>query len=148
MSDEINAVNENTTNVVADDKPTAEVQSILLMPYIITGLVTMLITFLLSFAAFQYWQSNYQPRFLTVQMDEVLSNHILEIGATTMSDQKKAEYALAWSRALEETINELTEDNRTIVLTQNATIAGVEDFTEFVEVSAKRKVGGVNDFAK
>lgn len=148
MSNEINAVNENTTNVVADDKPTAEVQSILLMPYIITGLVTMLITFLLSFAAFQYWQSNYQPRFLTVQMDEVLSNHILEIGATTMSDQKKAEYALAWSRALEETINELTEDNRTIVLTQNATIAGVEDFTEFVEVSAKRKVGGVNDFAK
>lgn len=148
MSDEINAVNENTTNVVADDKPTAEVQSILLMPYIITGLVTMLITFLLSFAAFQYWQSNYQPRFLTVQMDEVLSNHILEIGATSMSDQKKAEYALAWSRALEETINELTEDNRTIVLTQNATIAGVEDFTEFVEVSAKRKVGGVNDFAK
>lgn len=148
MSDEINAVNENTTDVVVDDKNTAEVQSILLMPYIITGLITMLITFLLSFAAFQYWQSNYQPRFLTVQMDEVLSNHILEIGATTMSDQKKAEYALAWSRALEETINELTEDNRTIVLTQNATIAGVEDFTEFVEVSAKRKVGGVNDFAK
>lgn len=140
---ELTKEDEKINDVVKDEE-----QYFSITPFVLTGLATMVITLILTFSAFQYWQNNYQQRILTVKMSDVLANHILEIGASRLNEQQKSEYALKWSMALDETIKELTEDNRTIVLTQNTSIAGVEDFTDFVEVSAKRKVGGINGYAE
>lgn len=119
-----------------------------LKPYIITSLITMLTTLLISLGAFAYWQKNKQIRVVGIQMDEVLATHILEVGASRLSQEQKAQYALKWSKALDETVKEITEDGRTIVLTQKATISGVEDLTEIVEVIAKEKAGSINEFGQ
>lgn len=137
----------NLTKDVKENKKDED-QYLSITPFVITSVATMVVTLLLAFGGFKYWESNYQQRILTVKMSDVLSNHILEIGASRLSEDQKAEYALRWSAALDDTIQELTKDNRTIVLTQNASIAGVEDFTEFVEVSAKKKVGGINSYGQ
>ncbi|MBF0315144.1 MAG: TrbI F-type domain-containing protein [Oligoflexia bacterium] len=81
------------------------------------------------------YNHTYDQSFGVIRMDKIMATHLNDYGKRNLSSEEREIIAKKFSKVLEVTINQISNEERVILLVAPATVSKMPDYTERVEAA-------------
>lgn len=93
-----------------------------------------------SVAFVSIYNQVYQKSFAVVRMDKIVANHLNEYGKRELGKEEQSMAAAKFAKVLEFTINEVSQNEKVILLVAPAVVTKLPDYTSRVEQEIEKNM--------
>ena len=86
------------------------------------------------------YNHTYHKSFGIVRMDKIVAGHLEEYGKKNLSAEERNSVAKQFAKVLESTVNDISRQEKVVLLVAAATVSKLPDYTERIEEEVKRSL--------